>query len=230
VLAFGMRPGGPLVDDPGLFHEILADLCEAGFGEADVEWSENRGPPTDPEHFALETAFVICNSGMQNRIAAAIFKRVRDALLTGGSAGDVFGHEGKAGAIDAIWRDRVRLTRAYEQAVDKVGFCRSLPWIGGITCYHLAKNFGAPVAKPDVHLQRLAARHGTDAQTLCETIGDRVGMSPATVDVVLWRACAEGILDARTSEMRSRIPIPVVRPPMPSQAELFQPVQKELFP
>lgn len=224
-----MRPGGPLVDDPGLFHEIIAELCEAGFAEADIEWSETCGPPSDPEQFALETAFVICNSGMQNRIAAAIFARVKDALRTGGSAHDVFGHEGKASAIDRVWRNRVELMRGYEAAVDKVGFCRSLPWIGGITCYHLAKNFGAPVAKPDIHLQRLAARHGTDAQTLCETIGERAGMSPATVDVVLWRACAERILDARTSRIASRMPTPVVPPSQPSQAELFEPVQQELF-
>ncbi len=224
-----MRPGGPLVDDLGLFHEIVADLCDAGFAEADIEWSENCGPPRDPEHFALETAFVICNSGMQNRIAAAIFARVRDALRSGGSAHDVFGHEGKATAIDTVWRDRAELMRAYGAAVDKVGFCRSLPWIGGITCYHLAKNFGAPVAKPDIHLQRLAARHGTDAQTLCEAIGERVGMSPATVDVVLWRACAERILDARTSMIVSKIPVRAAPPQAPSQAELFEPVQQELF-
>jgi hypothetical protein len=225
-----MRPGGPLVDRPGLFHEILADLCDAGFGEADVEWSENRGPPESAEGFALETAFVICNSGMQNRIAAAIYQRVRDALLTGGSAGDVFGHEGKANAIDSIWRNRIELMEGYGRAVDKVGFCRSLPWIGGITCYHLAKNFGAQVAKPDVHMQRLAARHGTDSQTLCETISARVGLSVGTVDVVLWRACAEGILDARSSELRSGASRTVeTPPPPPTQNELFQPVQQELF-
>lgn len=224
-----MRPGGPLVDNPGLFHEILADLCDLGFGESDVEWSENCGPPETAEQFALETAFVICNSGMQNRIAAVIFDKVRNAVLSGGSATDVFGHEGKAAAIDRIWRDREELMRGYLEAVDKVGFCRTLPWIGGITCYHLAKNFGAPVAKPDVHLQRLAARHGTDAQTLCETIGSRNGFSAATVDVVLWRACAERILDPRTSEIRSRRPVVAPPPPRPSQPELFEPVQQELF-
>lgn len=224
-----MHAGGPLVDDHGLFHEILAEVCAAGFGEGDVLWSENCGPPEDAQAFALETAFVICNSGMQNRIAAAIFARVRDALLSGGSAHDVFGHEGKAGAIDSVWRDRESLLAGYTAAVDKVGFCRSLPWIGGITCYHLAKNFGAPVAKPDVHLQRLAARHSTDSQTLCDILADRTGLSPATVDVVLWRACAERILDARTGTLVRDAPKAAPPPPVAWQTELFQPVQQDLF-
>lgn len=224
-----MRAGGPLVDDPGLFHEILAELCTAGFGEGDVEWSEGCGPPETAEAFALETAFVICNSGMQNRIAAAIYARVREALLSGGSAHDVFGHEGKAGAIDSVWRDREALLAGYTAAVDKVGFCRSLPWIGGITCYHLAKNFGAPVAKPDVHLQRLAARHSTDSQTLCDILAERNDLSPATVDVILWRACAERILDSRSGTLVRNAPTTPAPKPVAWQTELFQPVQQDLF-
>jgi len=89
----------------------------------------------------------------------------------------------------------------YLVAADKVEFCASLPWIGNITKYHLAKNFGADVAKPDVHLQRLADREGTTAQALCERLAKATGYRAATVDVLLWRACANGIINSRTGEI-----------------------------
>src|SRR3546814_17563140 len=74
--------------------------------------------------------------------------------------------------MDHIWANRTQLFADYLAAPDKIQYCRSIPWIGDITCYHLAKNFGAQVAKPDVHLVRVADRHSTTAQDLCErTIG-----------------------------------------------------------
>jgi hypothetical protein len=40
--------------------------------------------------------------------------------------------------------------------LDPLGVLQSLPYIGPVTCYHLAKNIGLQVAKPDHHLTRLA--------------------------------------------------------------------------
>jgi hypothetical protein len=114
----------------------------------------------------------------------------------------VFGHQGKAAAIDDIWRRRRELLAGYLAANDKIEFCASLPWIGNITKYHLAKNFGAQVAKPDVHLQRLADREGIGPQALCERLSVSSGYRVATVDLILWRACANGIMNSRTGEIR----------------------------
>ena len=222
-----MKAGGPLLDDRRLLHAVAARLCASGVAEEDVSWSEGCGPPADPQAFALETAFVICNSGMQNRIAAVIYRKVRAALLAGTPVRDAFGHPGKAAAIETIWRTRDELFAGYMEADDKVAFCRGIPWIGGITCYHLAKNFGAQVAKPDVHLQRLADRHGTDAQTLCEILAERTGFGVATIDLILWRACADGILDARTGALV--VPKAQAPAPAPHQPGLFAPEQQELF-
>jgi hypothetical protein len=157
-------------------------------------------PPANEEHFALEAIYVICNSGMKNTVARGIFERVRAALL-GRTIREVFGHKGKAAAIDHIWRHQGVLYVDYLLADDKLAFCESLPWIGGITKYHLAKNFGADVAKPDVHLQRLADREGCTAQQLCERLATATGLRVAAVDTVLWRACANGILNSRTGEI-----------------------------
>lgn len=167
---------------------------------ADIEWAENIGEPTDADDFALEAIFVICNSGMKNTVARGIYERVRAALLSGSSATTAFRHPGKSKAIDTIWRDREALLAGYRSADDKLAFCASLPWIGDITKYHLAKNFGAQVAKPDVHLQRLADLHGCSPQALCERLAAESGYRIGTVDTLLWRACANGIISSRTGK------------------------------
>lgn len=165
---------------------------------ADIEWAENLGPPTHADDFALETLFVICNSGMKSTVARGIFERCRAALLAGKPVIEVFGHQGKAAAMERIWRDREALLAGYLAAADKLAFCESLPWVGPITRYHLAKNFGADVAKPDVHLQRLADLERCTAQALCERLAAAIGLRVATVDTLIWRACANGHLDSRT--------------------------------
>lgn len=184
---------------PEVFLDVLAAVRAAGHG-GDVEWSENVRPPGSAWEFATEAIFVIANSGMHHVAGTRIYDRVMVALRTGGSAGDVFGHVGKAAAMDQIWRDRETLFAMWEvQATPEaqLEFCGALPWIGGITRYHLAKNFGANVAKPDRHLQRLADREGVTPQELCDQLAAATGYRAATVDVVLWRACAIGILDSK---------------------------------
>jgi hypothetical protein len=181
------------------FGRLRAGVVAAGYG-GDIEWSENILPPADPDDFAREAIFVICNSGMRFTVAQGIFDRCMIALETGKSATTAFGHPGKSVAIDWIWEHRERLLREYQEAPDKLEFCHSLPWIGGITKYHLAKNFGADVAKPDVHLQRLADAEGCSAQELCDRLAGETGLRAATIDVVLWRACAIGLVNSRTPE------------------------------
>lgn len=187
----------------GDFGRIEDALYRAGFAQDDIDWSENCGPPSDAEDFASEAIFVICNSGMKNTVARMIFDRIMPHVRAGRSAGEGFGHKGKVAAIDAIWRDRDAWFDGFMAAEDKVEFCQTMPWVGGITKYHLAKNFGAQVAKPDVHLKRLADREGISSQTLCERLSDISGHKVATVDLLLWRACAVGIIDSRTGQIQA---------------------------
>lgn len=182
------------------FRRLVEALGEVG--SDDIAWAEALCPPTDAADFAQEIIFVICNSGMKNTVARGIYERVMAALEAGRSASTAFRHVGKATAIDRIWRERESLLSAFTHASDKLEFCRGLPWIGKITCYHVAKNFGADVAKPDIHLQRLADRAGVTPQALCEALARETGYRIATVDTILWRACANGLLNSRTGEMR----------------------------
>lgn len=182
---------------PERFNSIVAELRARGFADDDIAWSEGMNPPATAEDFALEAAFVICNSGMKNTVARRIYEDVSRAIQAGASARCAFGHDGKANAIDVIWIRREELFAAYTAAADKLAFCESLPWIGPITKYHLAKNFGADVAKPDVHLQRLADHEGVTVQALCDRLAGLTGYRSATIDLLLWRACAEGVINSR---------------------------------
>jgi hypothetical protein len=60
-----------------------------------------------------------------------------------------------------------------------------------------SENLGADVAKPDVHLNRLAEAERVTAQELCERLAKETGYRAATVDLILWRACANGIIHSR---------------------------------
>lgn len=184
------------------FHAVIAAVKLAGYGD-DIQWAENLEPPATAEDFALEVIYVICNSGMRFLVARGIYDRVTRALAHGGSSAKVFGHPGKCAAIDAIWKDRAALFRQYQAAGDKLAMIEGIPWIGGITKYHVAKNFGLQYAKPDVHLQRLANTFQTTPQALCELLGAEHGLKVATVDTLLWRAAAIGALDTGSGEVRT---------------------------
>jgi hypothetical protein len=69
---------------------------------------------------------------------------------------------------------------------------QTLPYVGPITVYHLAKNLGLPVAKPDRHLQRLAAALSyPDAHALCREVSALSGDPPHVVDLIFWRYLVE---------------------------------------
>lgn len=168
---------------------------------AAIEWQETVAPPARADDFAREAIFVICNSGMKHTVARKIFDRVMLALDRDEPARSVFGHTGKAAAIEKIWISRERLFAAFSGLAsdrERLDFCAQMPWIGDITKYHLAKNFGIDVAKPDVHLDRLARAIGTTPQSMCAGLAAATGYRIATVDLILWFACARGVIDSRS--------------------------------
>lgn len=170
---------------------VKEQVANAGYSH-EVTWAEALTPVADPLTFWTEFAWVVLNSGMKEQIARKIWTRVRPAVEAGQSAETVFGHKGKAAAIDFVWTNRERLLAEYQTASDKVTWCETLPWIGGITKWHLAKNYGHDCAKPDRHLVRIAGTEGPHA--LCARLAGASGDRIATVDVVIWRAANLGLL------------------------------------
>jgi hypothetical protein len=153
-----------------------------------MAWARNLKPCEDAYLFAVEAIYVICNSGMKQQVAQKIFDKVMLALRSGQSATKYFGHKGKVGAIDLIWKNQRDLFKQYQDAQDKLTFLESLPWVGGITKWHLAKNLGMDVVKPDRHLVRIASSYDTTPQEMCERLSKASGDKVSLVDYVIWRA------------------------------------------
>ena len=173
-------------------HKYL-DLKEAIINESeeyasDIAWAENVGACSSSDHFLTEYIFVVCNSGMKAQIAVKIFARLMDAMKSRTSLWGAFKHPGKLAAIGYVWAIRNQLFTEYIMAKDKLEFCKSLPWIGDITKYHLYKNLGGNCVKPDRHLVRIAEQYGTDCFTMCQNLSDIIGDRVGTVDYVIWRA------------------------------------------
>jgi len=172
----------------------------------EIDWqAERRLDRISESDFLRESAWTVLSAGFREAVVRRLFGPVCEAFLGMQSAAviqanrarcrrdalKVFNHRRKVTAIldiasivDEMGFDRVR--RQIEQ--EEVRFLQTLPYIGSITAFHLAKNLGLPVVKPDRHLQRIAAAAGFSSPLeLCQLISDHLGEPVQVVDVVLWR-------------------------------------------
>jgi hypothetical protein len=146
--------------------------------------------------FFQEYAWVVLNSGMKNQVAQMIWDKVKSALRLGDRVDTVFKHPGKGTAIQQAWGNREKLFLDYQSqpAAELLNWLQALPWIGPITKYHLAKNLGLDVCKPDRHLVRIASKYGLTPEELCTALARKIGDRVATVDLVIWRAANLGMI------------------------------------
>jgi len=175
------------------YTDLRRRLVMAGYGQ-EIAWAECLKPCDSALDFALEAMWVILCSGMKAQIARMIEEKIYKALNNGQPISSVFGHKGKVKAIEYILDDKHRLFVDFQKATDKLAFLKTLPWIGDITKYHLAKNLGIDVVKPDRHLVRIAAKENKTPHELCKEISGLTGDSLAVVDTVIWRAANLGWL------------------------------------
>lgn len=176
-------------------YKLLKSLItDAGFGD-DITWAEKIEPPRDALEFAREHAFVVCNSGMRAKTACLIFRKVMAALEAGRPLSGVFGHEHKCQSIQYVHDHREEFYARFKE-VERDGteavleFLQTLPHIGGITRYHLAKNCSISCIKPDRHLVRIASHFDTTPEELCRALALASGDKITTVDTVIWRAAS----------------------------------------
>jgi len=179
-------------------------VCAGYAGE--IEWQRSvRFDDVTETDLLRENAWVVLCCGMRESIVRMRFPEIAACFHDWESAHQIlaslpqcreralehFHHPGKIGAIVACaeWIAEAGFTRAKAAIrLDPVGTLQSLPFIGPVTAYHLAKNLGVPVAKPDRHLVRLAGAAGyRDVQAFCSDIAACSGDPVSVVDIVLWR-------------------------------------------
>lgn len=170
------------------YLEIKKAVIDQGY-EEEIEWQANLKSCEDSEAFLGETCWVILNSGMKEQIARRIWNRIQAAWEEDTDISKVFNHKGKVAAIKLVKSTYGKLFENYVLAENKIEYLKSIPFIGNITCFHLAKNLGHDCVKPDRHLERIAKQYNSTPDVMCEKISKETGDKKCVVDIVIWRAC-----------------------------------------
>ena len=74
---------------------------------------------------------------------------------------------------------------------EDINMLKTLPYIAEVLKFHLARNIGFNLIKPDVHLKRLAKHYELDPFKMCERLSESTGLPRHTVDSILWRAAQQ---------------------------------------
>ena len=180
-------------------------VIEGGFA-AEIDWQDDiRFSHVTETDFLRESAWVVLSSGMREAIIRTKFPSISKAFCSWQSAKRVvsnpeqckkralrvFNHQKKIDAILSI-AERVFIEgfEIFKTQIQREGvsFIQSLPFMGPATSYHLAKNIGLDVVKPDRHLLRVAATAGFESpKCLCKEISKSVGDRISVIDLVIWR-------------------------------------------
>lgn len=175
------------------YFDLYEKLIESGYQD-EIDWSFDLKPCTNSADFFSHYVFVVCNSGMKAQIARVIYQMIMQAIADRRDISKVFGHKLKVKAIKEVLGNQSKYFGLYLKAENKIEFLETLPHIGPITKYHLAKDLGVETIKPDRHLVRIANNHDTDPFELCERLAKETGHRLLTVDLVLWRSANLGLI------------------------------------
>ena len=193
--------------------EVFSAACrysESGDVAGEVEWHRALKFENFSETDLLrETAWVVLCSGFRENIIRERFGYISLCFCDWESAREIvdaephcsitaksaFGNEKKllaiadaAAYIDREGFDLVKLAIQDDPIVELQRF----PHIGPITVFHLAKNLGLDVVKPDRHLSRLATLLGFESPLeFCVAISRKTGETRRVVDIVIWRYLAD---------------------------------------
>lgn len=136
---------------------------------------------------AIDRVKVVCNNPQKIKAIHSTSKIIRDGTKTHG------------------WE------KFRQEQLSTPELLTELPYIGPVTCYHLARNIGLlDCVKPDLHLIRLA-KHWKfkDCIAMCKAMGDYHRKSTGEslplgiVDLVVWYAASHfGTLDIRKDGAR----------------------------
>lgn len=173
---------------------------------SEIDWQDTRClSHLSESEFLEEAAWVVLNTGMREsvikkhffEIAIAFYNWISAELIVKNriscelSALKVFNCPSKISAISSICKtiaDMGFLSFREQIQAEGVEFLQTLDFIGPVTKYHLAKNIGLDVVKPDRHLLRWAkAANIKYPKNLCQSIADITGDKISVIDLILWR-------------------------------------------
>jgi len=169
------------------FYYMAYDtIIKSGY-DAEIDYIDTIKPieKQDPYTFFLEYVWVVLNAGMKEQVARKIYERyIEDFDIS------AIRHPTKKKAVASMINIYQKKFIELIESDNKIDYLETLPWIGPITKYHLARNIGIDTVKPDRHLVRLAEMFNFESPLkMCECIQNNNGTKLGTIDVVLWRYC-----------------------------------------
>ncbi|AFQ42430.1 hypothetical protein [Desulfosporosinus meridiei] len=187
------------------YMDVKQIVIDCGFAN-EIDWQEDiKFENINESRFIEEVAWVILSSGMKESIIRRVFPEIcrlfynwksskiviRNKELCLVNALKYFNNPGKIKAIISIIEvlDNIGFTNVKQKIQEQgINYLRTFPYIGPVTSYHLAKNIGLEVAKPDRHLKRIADKAGFESvDNLCTVISNVTGDKVSVIDIVLWR-------------------------------------------
>jgi len=189
------------------YLDIKKHIIKKGFGW-EVDWQENQSLESlNESKFISEAAWVILSSGMSVHSVSSVFSKVSESFMNWDASSKIvckgdkcinealvhFNHKGKIGAIYSIIKHIHEIGFIqFKQNINNQGvkYFEKFNYFGPATSFHLAKNIGMNVVKPDRHLIRIAnALNFSHPDALCKSIGNRIDEKVSVIDLVLWRYC-----------------------------------------
>lgn len=173
---------------------------------AEIVWQQSRDIKAVTEtEFLSQYSWVVLAAGFRDSVVRRKYPEILDAFLNFSSARKITRHAvtcrtaamaafGNKRKIDAILSTikrvadegfcdlKIRLARG------DISYLQTFPFMGPATSYHLAKNLGMDVVKPDRHLLRITFTVGYKSpEAMCRDICVNVGERLSVIDLVLWR-------------------------------------------
>lgn len=141
----------------------------------------------EPEMFTLDRVLLVCNNPQKAKAVRKMAAMMADAMFPADKDAPV-----------RTWEEY------RDQELASADLLTRLPYVGKVTCHHLARNLGLlDSVKPDLHLIRLADNWGfKDCVAMCEAMRPPE-MPLGIVDLILWYAASTfGTLSARAAGAR----------------------------
>lgn len=167
------------------YEFVKNKVIEEGYlGE--IQWCDGIEQPVTKTTFFREYVWVVLNSGISVKAGRKIFEDFCNHDKKEFNF-DAIKHPSKNKAVKEVFNRLDFYYNHYLTSKNKLKFLKSLPHIGDVTKYHLARNLGLDYAKPDRHLIRISNLFNITPQKLCEDISRESGDKIGTVDLVIWR-------------------------------------------
>ena len=187
------------------YLKVKKYLYESGYFD-EIEWQYGVNlSQINEKSFLEEYAWVVLNTGMSEKIVRKIFPYICSSFFHWSSVEKIVNHCNSC-REDALkyFNNKKKINAIIETSkiiYDKkfnvfwkeiqnndIDYLKQLPYIGPITSYHLAKNIGFSVSKPDRHLVKLAKLLCYNSvDDMCHAICFLADEPINVIDLVLWR-------------------------------------------